>query len=102
MTTRQPKLERNLELDFHHAVRAVLRGKAFKFAPLVKGNPDRLVLLPGGWIELVELKKDGEVPSPKQRHWHAEAAMLGTTVTVVTGSAGLKAWVAGHLERMKK
>jgi hypothetical protein len=101
MTT-QRKLESTLETKFYNAVRSVLGGKSFKFAPTTKGNPDRVVLLPGGIIELVELKREGELPSPKQRHWHAQAAMLGVKVAIVTGEAGLRAWVAQHLERMKK
>lgn len=102
MTTNTRTLENRLETKFYDAVRKILGGKAFKFAPLVVGNPDRLVILPGGVLELVELKRDGEVPSPKQRHWHAQAAMLGTKVVVVTGEAGIRAWVAQHLERMNK
>lgn len=67
--------------------------------PVEKGAPDRLVLLPGGWIELVELKTDTGVISPKQRHWHSRAAMLGTVVYVIVGEAGLAEWVSARLAR---
>ncbi len=87
-------LERHLETKFYNAVRKTLGGRAFKLAPIIKGTPDRMVLLPGGIIELVELKTDTGVISPKQRLWHSQAAMLGTTVTVVVGEAGLRDWVA--------
>lgn len=90
-------LEAKLETKFYDAVRKTLRGRAFKLAAIIKGTPDRLVLLPGGRIELVELKTDTGVVSPKQRHWHSQAALLGTKVHVIVGEAGLREWVALRL-----
>lgn len=95
-------LENRLEEKFYDAVRKTLKGRAFKLAPIVKGTPDRMVLLPGGIIELVELKKDDGVVSPMQKLWHHRAALLGTVVTVIYGEAGIQAWVAGHLARTSK
>jgi hypothetical protein len=50
--------ESQLETYFVRVVRLVLHGKTFKMAPTVRGVPDRLVLLPGGVVELVELKTE--------------------------------------------
>lgn len=100
-TTTKAELESKLEGKFYTAVRKTLGGRAYKFAALVKGNPDRIVLLPGGWIELVELKSDTGSLSPKQRHWHSQAAELGTIVTVITGEVGLAEWVAARQARIK-
>lgn len=96
-TPRISTLESNLEGRFYDAVRRILHGRAFKMVPTEKGMPDRLVLLPGGIIEIVELKADDGELSPKQRHWHSRAAMLGTVVTVIRGAAGLREWVAQRL-----
>lgn len=97
--TRTPKqaiLESKLEEKFYNAVRKLLRGRTYKVVPVVKGTPDRLVLLPGGHLELVELKTDTGVVSPAQRLWHDRAALLGTKVHVLRGEAGLMDWVASH------
>jgi hypothetical protein len=86
-------LESKLEEKFTLAVRKILGGRTMKMVPTEKGAPDRLVLLPDGKIELVELKTDTGVVSPRQRLWHSRAALLGTTVHVVRGEAGVLAWV---------
>lgn len=71
-----------------------------KIAPLTAGVPDRLVLLPGGVVELVELKSTAGSLRPIQRVWHARAAQTGTTVTVLTGREQVEAWAAGHRARI--
>lgn len=90
MTT---QLESALERTFRRLVRVVLRGRVEKLAPTTKGMPDRLVLLPGGRIFLVELKTDTGDTSPAQRVWHSRAADLGTQVYVLRGLADVQAWV---------
>lgn len=93
---RQPLLESQLEEKFRTAVRSLLRGRTIKIAPTEKGAPDRLVLLPGGKIELVELKTDAGRISPAQRLWHDRAKLLGTTVHVIVGETGLLEWVSSR------
>ncbi len=83
-------LESAVERAFNERVR-FLGGLSFKFAPLHKGNPDRIVLLDGN-IYLVELKADGGELSPAQRLWHRRASEKGVTVYVVTGSAEARDW----------
>jgi hypothetical protein len=90
-------LERSLEAHFRKVVRAMLHGKAFKVAPTVKGMPDRLVLLPGGRIELVELKTETGRLSPLQVLWHAEALAFGTEVTVLYGKGAIDLWAEARM-----
>lgn len=84
-------LEKTVEAIFARRVRE-LGGQSFKFAPVVAGNPDRIVLMPGGWVGFVELKADDGVLSPVQKLWHARAADLGTTVQVVVGAVEARSW----------
>lgn len=90
----RPELESELEQLFRRLVRTRLGGRLYKLAPTDVGMPDRLVLLPGGRVYLVELKTETGTVSPKQRLWHSQAAALGTKVTVLWGRAGIEAWVA--------
>ena len=46
------------------------------------GFPDRLFWLPGGKPLLIEFKKPGEEPEPKQAHIHKELRRLGYHVEV--------------------
>lgn len=85
--------ESDLEKKFHLAVRRDLGGKVFKLAPTVKGIPDRLVLLPGGEVHLVELKAADGTVSPAQRVWHDRAAALGTRVVVLYGWRDILGWL---------
>lgn len=91
---RRKKLEAELEELFYKSVRGLLRGQLLKLAPLRKGTPDRLVLLPGGRMELVELKAEDGRLSPAQRLVHAQFAQVGILVTVLYGEAELLDWVA--------
>ena len=77
--TREASVERSLR-------REVLRlgGRCDKLAPTTEGLPDRLVMLPGGFLALVEVKrpKAGRL-SPGQLAYHAHAERLGSPVYVV-------------------
>lgn len=84
-------LEKAVEAIFARRVRE-LGGISYKFAPVCAGNPDRVVLMPGGVIRFVELKAPGGVLSPIQKLWHARAAELGTIVEVVTGPVEARNW----------
>lgn len=86
------ELEASLEAYFNRQVR-LMGGIADKIAPTRKGLPDRLVLLPGGRVYLVELKAyDGRV-SAAQALYHQRAAELGTRVQLLVGRGGVDAWL---------
>lgn len=86
------ELEASLEAHFYRQVR-LLGGMVDKIAPTRKGMPDRLVLLPGGRVYLVELKADNGSTSPAQRLYHQRAAELGTRVQLLVGRSGIDAWL---------
>lgn len=84
--------ESALEARFRQGVKA-LGGKSIKLAPTEKGVPDRLALLPGGRMFLVELKTETGRISPRQRWWHLEAQKRGTAVIVLAGVAQVDQWL---------
>lgn len=96
MSTKQ-ELESVLEAHFNLQIRK-MGGKTDKIAPTRKGMPDRMVLMPGGRILLVELKRAKGVPSASQKVWHAEAKERGVRVHVLAGRAQTDRW----LERLRK
>ena len=72
-------------------------GIAIKLSPTVAGVPDRLVILPGGRMFMVELKAPQGKLSPIQRHVHDLLRKLGITVHVLYGTRGVDDWF-GTLE----
>ena len=90
--------EADLDRYFTNCVRRDLHGAAIKLAPTVAGVPDRLVILPGGRILLVELKASKGKLSEIQTRWHAAAAVLGVVVDVVVGLDGVDAWIDLHTD----
>lgn len=52
-------------------------------SPGFDGMPDRLVLLPGGKIAFVEVKRHGEKPRPLQEARHGMLRRLGFKVYVL-------------------
>lgn len=59
-------------------------GKAYKFvSPGNTGMPDRIVVLPGGRIGFVELKREGERPRKQQQLRLTELERLGCYTAVV-------------------
>lgn len=70
----------------HKLVRAVKRagGLAVKFvSPGFDGMPDRLVILPKGYIAFVEVKAPGLKPCPLQVKRHVMLRLLGCRVFVL-------------------
>lgn len=75
--------ESELERKFGRLVREA-GGKAYKFlSPGNAGVPDRLVVLPGGRIGFVELKRKGERPRKLQAHRMKELEDMGCFTAVV-------------------
>lgn len=77
------ELEREVETYLRLRVKR-LGGKCLKFIPdFARGVPDRIVLLPGGIVIWVELKRPrGGRLSVMQRACHAELRALGQRVEV--------------------
>jgi hypothetical protein len=84
--------ENDLEDFFRRRVR-LLGGYTEKIVGMSRGCPDRLVLLPGGRIYLVELKTETGSVEPLQKAWHQRASALGTKVYVVHGREGVIKWL---------
>lgn len=91
-----PELEADLEQLFRRFVVGVMKGRLLKLAPIERGTPDRLALLPGGRLMLVELKTKTGRLSPAQTVWHAKAAALGIQVDVLYGREQIEDWVAAN------
>ena len=77
--------ERDIEKSLRRQVEN-LGGLAFKFtSPGNDGVPDRLAVLPGGFIYFVELKTDRGRLSPLQEWQHDRLRQLGVKVAVIRG-----------------
>lgn len=53
------------------------------FVPGENGIPDRLLLMPGGRVAFIELKKQGEKPKKLQQYFHKQLRRKGFDVHVV-------------------
>lgn len=88
-------LEKHVEAYLVSRVR-LIGGKAYKWASAnVRGVPDRVVVLPGGEVWFVELKKDDRAKlSHHQKVFFEEMDQLGMDrVAVVRGKSGVDAWL---------
>ena len=75
MTEREIKIE-----DWLTAAVEALGGLCIKIAPLsFVGLPDRLILLPGGRIGFLELKRPGKEPTAVQAYWIDRLQVMGFT-----------------------
>lgn len=75
-----------------------LRGQCIKLNPLgLRGIPDRLVLLPGGVVLFVELKRPkGYKYEPLQLRWHDKLRKLGFTVLVINTKEAIEELVSTY------
>lgn len=98
--TKSYETEAFLEEYFGKSVRHLLRGRIVKMTPVEKGMPDRLVMLPGGILELVELKTLNGRRSAVQRLWH-DRAYSGQNVRVTTlhGRDEIDAYIVSRRRR---
>ena len=93
MRTTVATSEARLEKMLHDGIRRA-GGMSFKMAPTTAGLPDRMVLWPGGRIELVELKTTKGRMRRIQEIWHYRMAKLGTEVLVLHGDSDVQAYLA--------
>lgn len=62
-------------------------------SPGMAGVPDRIVLIPGGHVVFVELKRPGEVLRPLQRYTAEKFSHLGFPVFVVDSESSLALFI---------
>ena len=87
-------LEKDIEAYLVRKVRDA-GGKAYKFvSPTNRGVADRLVVLPGGRVWFVEVKKLGGRLSPLQRIFLDEIKALGANYAIVWNREDVDAFVA--------
>jgi len=83
-------LEKDIEKQLVNETKR-MRGLALKFtSPGFVGVPDRLVLLPGGKLAFVEVKREGEKPRPIQISRHKLLRKLGFKVYVLDSKKQIK------------
>ena len=83
-------LEKDIEKQLVNETKS-MRGLALKFtSPGFVGVPDRLVLLPGGKLAFVEVKREGEKPRPIQISRHKLLRKLGFKVYVLDSKKQIK------------
>ena len=72
------KLEKELEADLVHEIKA-LGGLCLKWtSPSASGVPDRIILLPGGQVAFAELKRPrGYRIEPLQKYWAEKLENMG-------------------------
>jgi len=81
--------ERDIERKLKKRVEG-MGGICFKFISSVSGVPDRLVLMAGGRIVFVELKRPGEKPRPLQQRQIEKIRKLGFRVEVIDSEEGIE------------
>lgn len=85
---RESRIEDKLRRGVHR-----LGGLSYKLVPTTIGLPDRLVVLPGGRIVFVELKRAGGAPRPEQAALHRKLRARGAEVTTLAGPEEVEMWL---------
>ena len=94
-------LENDIE---RHLVRKVrdLGGRAYKFvSPTNRGVADRLIVLPGGRVWFVEVKKMGGRLSPLQRIFAEEVKALGCNYAIVWSKEDVDAFIEARQSEVR-
>ena len=81
--------ERDIERKLRKRVEG-MGGICWKFVSSVSGVPDRLILMAGGRIVFVELKRPGEKPRPLQERQIRKIRKLGFRVEVIDSEQGIE------------
>jgi hypothetical protein len=84
--------ESSVESFFRRRVQ-LLGGYTFKLAPTEAGVADRLVVMPGGRMYLVELKTEDGTVSPIQEVWHRKIRRVGGKVHTLYGRGQILNWL---------
>lgn len=84
--------ESRVEDDLVQGVRG-LGGLCYKFAPVTAGLPDRLVVLPGGRIYLVELKRPRGSTRAVQKVVHRKFLERGVEVLMLSSRQEVAQWL---------
>lgn len=78
--------EKIIEEKLRDRVKAI-GGRAMKFvSPGNSGVPDRIVVLPGGHIHFIELKRPGGKTTPLQDLQILKLKKLGCSVRIISGT----------------
>lgn len=87
----EQKIERRLKKEIE-----LIGGKTLKFiSPGMSGVPDRIVLLPGGWVIFVELKAPCKKLRPIQELRKKELEKLGFIVKVIDSTEKVLEFIKG-------
>jgi hypothetical protein len=89
----KPVKESKIETYFVDQVENVLKGEARKYKTR-RNDPDRLVMLPGGRVYFVELKRPGEEARDGQAREHKRLRDMGFDVAVLDTKEAVDAWIA--------
>ena len=93
--------ESDIEKHLVQGVKA-MGGRAYKFvSPGNTGVPDRLVILPGGRIEFVELKTEAGRLSKLQRHQIGLLESMGCTARTLYGMDDVLAYLRDCERRLR-
>ncbi len=85
--------EKMIEARLRDGVKA-LGGVAYKWvSPGNAGVPDRIVVLPGGAVHFIELKRESGKPTRMQKAQIARLRALGADCAVVYGLAGVESYL---------
>lgn len=83
---REKQIEKKLRVGVEK-----LNGLAIKLqSQYYTGLPDRMILMPGGYISFVEVKTTGKKPTRRQEAAHRKLADLGFIVDVIDDEDGLR------------
>ena len=87
--------EKRLEQKLREAVKRA-GGLALKWvSPGVTGVPDRIIILPGGKVKLVEVKSTGKKQSARQAVMSGMLEKLGLPVAVIDSQESLTEFLNG-------
>lgn len=96
------KQESRVEQELIRGVKA-LGGTTFKFiSPGRAGVPDRIVILPGGIVQFVELKAPGGTVSRIQKQMIVRLNSLDVAALVLTGTDEVRKYLSALKELMNR
>lgn len=95
-------MEKDIERYVKHEIEK-LGGRCLKWVcPGNAGVPDRIVMLPGGWIWFAEFKDEHYAPTPLQEWWGMELDRLGENWFIIRGMSDARAFVQHVREALQQ